>query len=383
MIRGLVSILFQGFGFVVGWFLRRHQEGLVKPIRKYTRRPDDRFVQVTIDPDVIEWLKGFDLPKATGEYLVCVRPTPEVILPAGALSQIDDVSEVADLANQLARLESKVDFLLEYLAQEEAGKLRANLEYLIDFANGFSHTLIMMYLHQVESQSFATVLEEIELQCAQVMAALEGRNSSTITCILKAIENPRRPKSEAVLNELQKLVEISRRWQLGIRARGIAAYLRIAIPRSNRPFVYQQIQRMYADNLNLYQKNRKTLLNLEKTYSDQSRNSRLKISSFKHAFESAEFQNMTIKDVVYETRHEMEMCQQEITDLLKRPKRVTRELDQLVKRSFTFVVEIDESETIKKVERLLSNAKPGDSPLVQPVKQSIEAEDQSKVLITS
>jgi hypothetical protein len=383
MIRGLVSILFQGFGFVVGWFLRRHQEGLVKPIRKYTRRPDDRFVQVAIDPDIIEWLKGFELPKATGEYLVCVRPTPEVILPAGALSQIDDVSEVADLANQLARLESKVDFLLEYLAQEEAGKLRANLEYLIDFANGFSHTLIMMYLHQVESQSFATILEEIELQCAQVMAALEGRNSSAITCILKAIENPRRPKSEAVLNELQKLIEISRRWHLGIRARGIAAYLRIAIPRANRPFVYQQIQRMYADNLNLYQKNRKTLLNLEKTYSDQSRNSRLKISSFKHGFETAEFQNMTIKDVVHETRREMEMCQQEITDLLKRPKRVTRELDQLVKRSFAFVVEIDESETIKKIERLLSNAKPGDASSVQPVRQSIEADDQSKVLITS
>ena len=336
----------QRVSFVLGWILRRHQEVLAKPIRRYKHRPSDRFAEIELHEEIVEWISALNLPPVEGKFLVCIRPVPDEEIPPAVFTELENPERIDAAIAQLDRLESKIDFLVEFVDQQEAGKLRANLEYLLDFSNAFSYTLLMMYLRQVEYQSFATILEEIELQCAQVMSSIQGRNNALAQQIEDTAQKNKHHVDQEHLNGLiESLLATMRRWYAAIRARAIAAYLRVAIPRANRPFVYQQIDRMRADNREFLRLNKKPL-NL-----------------------FAGVPQSILKSTIESAVEELTLLHDEINELLHKPRRSVRELDQIVKQTFSYVVEIDKSNRIESFKRLLPKHQKTHEPQSQKLLQ--------------
>lgn len=242
----MIAAFFRGsmwvLSFVLGNTIRKQQTRASQLLQTYRRTRRDVLDELPIDEEFRQWAGRLQL-KPGVETLVVINPQEDPKTAHTILRNSVQPSSLNLIVEQLNRIENGIAGLEAHLAADEAGKLQANFEYVLDFSVSLTQTLLLAYAGQLEWRRFAVVLEEIELQSAQIMASLEERLDA-LEARLQEVSITRQ-----LLTDVDKQLTAYNRnrshWILALQVRCSAAYLRLCLPKSHQAFIVRQQQRMH------------------------------------------------------------------------------------------------------------------------------------------
>lgn len=228
--------------FVLGNSIRKQQVQRSQFLQKYTQGKRDVLQELEMDDELMAWTDRLDIAP-NSKVVAVLNPREEPQLVQRLLRDSEKPAILGAISEQLNRIEAQVAGLEAHLTADERGKLQANLEYVLDFSVSLTQTLLLAYAGQLEWQRFAVVLEEIELQSAQIMASIGERLSAFESRLLK-----KQGKNQLLHYNAdarwEKYLRDRTHWIIGLQIRCSASLLRLCLPKSHQAFVYRQLHRV-------------------------------------------------------------------------------------------------------------------------------------------
>ena len=367
----MLNLLFRALYFIGGYsfgmLIRVRQEAIVGMVQPYQPCVDDELEELEFAPDVDTWLAEFEFPtEQQTQFLISIPPQAAPAVPARVYAEIASQDWMKRVLDHLTAIDHQIGELRQTLDDSEAGRLKANMEYIVDFATAFGHTLVLIYLRQVDYARFATILEEIDLQCAQIESSIQRR----LQRFQREFEEQASEGSWASDHRKQMLEEwivAQGRWLTSVCARCIAGYLRITLPKANRAFVIRQLTRLKKEHVRETRTRRAVLNALLLQFGEAPNEDSSDIELLQQLASR-------LPDTQKEAAAELVRLQQACDDLLAHPRRVRKEARRYVARTVTVVVERDPDGVVRGIWRLTRNRQPIFRKLLRRIRMPRRAE---------